>query len=126
MCPRLSDSVDFARLDKSSCERILYQIKGSGKLREIEEGAFKASLLGGEHNNLFSSEEVQQLADAANSSDLFKPIRSACQRLGGVILWAVYDTLRRTRNSPGAVQHDNIASKLQECVNQSLGECNHG
>ena len=91
----------------------------------IERGGFTAALLGGVHFDLFSDREVQQFTDAADNSELFKPIRSACQRLGGVVLWAVYDTLLSTRDKPGAVQHGSIASKLQECV-QSLGECDHG
>ena len=91
----------------------------------IERGGFTAALLGGQHYNLFSDGEVQQFVNAANNNDLFKPIRSACQRLGGRVLWAVYDTLLSTRDAPGAVQHGNIASKLQECV-QSQGECDHG
>ena len=84
-----------------------------------------ASLLGGVHYNLFSDGEVQQFTNAVNTSDLFKPIRSACQRAGGSVLWAVYDILLSTRDAPGAVRHASIASKLQECVTQSLGECDH-
>ena len=89
----------------------------------IERGVFTAAILGGKHYNLFSDGEVQQFTTAANNSDLFKPIRSACQRVGGWVLWAVYSTLLSTRDAPGAVQHASIASKLQECVTQSLGEC---
>ena len=118
-------SVDFGRLDERSCKQILFQIEGSGILSGIERGGFTAALLGGEHYNLFSDREVQQFTNAANNSDLFKPIRSACQRLGGWVLWAVYNTLLSTSNSPGAVQHADIASKLQESVFQSLGECDH-
>ena len=92
----------------------------------IERGGFTAALLGGEHYKLFSDREVQQFTNVAVISDLFQPIRSACQRLGGRVLWAVYDTLRSTRDAPGAVQHGGIASKLQECVTQSLGEYDHG
>ena len=88
-------------------------------------GGFTAALLGGVHYKLFSDREVQQFTDAANNSDLFQPIQSACQRVGAPILWAVYDTLLSTRDSPGAVHHGSIASKLQECV-QSMGECDHG
>ena len=92
----------------------------------IERGGFTAALLGGVYYNLFSGGEVQQFTNAADNSDLFVPIRSACQRLGGLVLWAVYDTLLSTKDAPGAVQHGSIASKLQECVNQCLGECYHG
>ena len=93
----------------------------------IERVEFTAALLRGVHYDLFSGGEVQQLANAADNMccDLFEPIRSACQRLGGVVLWAVYYTLLSTRNAPGALQHDSIASKLQECVTQSLCESNH-
>ena len=117
--------VDFDRLDKVSCEQILFQIQGSGVFGGIERGGFTASLLGGVHYNLFSDGEVQQFTNAVNTSDLFKPIRSACQRAGGSVLWAVYDTLLSSRDAPGAVRHASIASKLQECVTQSLGECDH-
>ena len=91
----------------------------------IEREGFNSQLLGGVHYKLFSGGEVQQFTDAVNNSDLFKPIWSACQRVGARVLWAMYDTLLRTRDHPGAVQHGNIASKLQECVTQSLatGEC---
>ena len=114
-------SVDFDRLDKRLCEQILFKIQGSGVFGGIERGEFTAALLGGEHYKLFSNKEVQQFTNAADNSDLFKPIRSACQRLGGVVLWAIYDTLLSTRDSPGAVQHGSIATTLQ-----SLGECDHG
>ena len=110
-------------MDKVSCEQILFQIQGSGIFSGIERGGFTAALLGGEHYNLFSNGEVQQFTNAADNNDLLKPIQSACQRLGGRVLWAVYDTLLSTRDAPGAVQHGNIASKLHECVDQSLGEC---
>ena len=123
--PRLSGSVDFTKLDKPSCEQLLFKLKGSRVFGGIERGGFTAALLGGEHFNLFSDGEVQQLSNAADNSDLFKPILSACQRLGGVVLQAMYDTLLSTRDAPGAVQHGSIAGKLQECV-QSLGECDHG
>ena len=120
-------SVDFKRLDKHSCEKILFQIEGSGVFAGIERGGFTAALLGGVHYNLFSDGEVLQFTNAVNNSDLFKPIRSACQRLGPQVLWAVYDTLLSTRDVPGAVQHASIASKLRECVQTlAMGECGHG
>ena len=117
-------SVDFERLNRQSCEQILFKLKGSDVFGGIERGEFTAALLGGVHYDLFSDKEVQQFTDATNNSDLFKPIWNACQRLGGRVLWAVYDTLLSTKARPGALQHDNIASKLQECV-QPLGESNH-
>ena len=127
MSPYVVLSVDFDKLDKRSCEQILFQIQGSGVFSGIERGGFTATLLGGVHYNLFSDREVQQFTNATDNSDLFKPIRNACQRLGPRVLWAVYDTLLSTGDSPGAVQHGNIATKLQECVTQCLamGECDH-
>ena len=121
-------SVDFDRLDKVSCEQILFRIKGRGVFSGIERERFNSELLGGEHYKLFNGGEVKEFTDATDNSDLFKPIRSACHRVGARVLWAVYDTLLSTRDSPGAVQHGNIANKLQESVTQSLatGECNHG
>ena len=113
-------------MDKRLCKQILFQIQRSGLFGGIEREGFTAALLGGEHYNLFSDGEVQEFTNAANNSDLFKPIRSACQRVGGQLLWAVYDTLLSTRDSPGAVQHGSIANKLQESVTQSLGECDIG
>ena len=97
---------DFENLDKRSCGQILHKIKADGLFDQIERQCF----IKGKHYDHFSPEEVQQPTCAASNNDLFKPIWSASQRLGGVALWVVYDTLLETRTS---YPHGYIATRLE-------------
>jgi hypothetical protein len=107
---------DLLKLDPTTCGRVWYKWKGTYSLDGIELGCFKDFIFG-THSRLFSKEEQDKLYNSSSSSDLDKHIWSALQRLGGHVLWAVYDTLVSTAESAGAQQHSNMANSLLQCMN---------
>jgi hypothetical protein len=107
---------DFTKLDPTTCGRVWHKWKGKYSLDGIEIGCFKNALLA-VYSHLFSSEEQDEIYKSSSRSDLFKPIWSALQRLGGPVLSVVYDTIMKTAESSGAQQHRNIADSLLQCAN---------
>jgi hypothetical protein len=107
---------DFESLNEEDCQRIwhmLSSLRGENSFKNIEQQCFTKMFLD-EHGKFLTEEERDQFVSAECSSSLLQPIRSALQRERGIVLWALYETLFRTKDLPGAQCHHDIAASLRQ------------
>ena len=92
---------------------MLSSLRGENSFKNIEQQCFTKMFLD-EHGKFLTEEERDQFVSAECSSSLLQPIRSALQRERGIVLWALYETLFRTKDLPGAQCHHDIAASLRQ------------